>query len=49
LQDVREAASTLGLQVQSLQAGTVGEIDEAFASLTREQAEALFIGATGSW
>lgn len=44
LRDVRQAASTLGLQIQPLSAGTVGEIEGAFASLMREQAEALLIG-----
>jgi putative ABC transport system substrate-binding protein len=44
LRDVREAASALGLQIQPLSAGTVGEIEATFASLVRERAEALFVG-----
>jgi putative ABC transport system substrate-binding protein len=44
LRDVHEAAIALGLQVQIFQAGTVREIEEAFGSIVRERAEALFIG-----
>jgi putative ABC transport system substrate-binding protein len=44
LRDAREAASTLGLRVQILEAGTVREVEDAFRTLVREQAEALFIG-----
>jgi putative ABC transport system substrate-binding protein len=44
LRETSEAAGALGLQIQVLKAGTVGEIDEAFASLGREQADALFVG-----
>jgi putative tryptophan/tyrosine transport system substrate-binding protein len=44
LRDIREAAPVLGLQIQILAAGTVGEIEAAFATLMRERAEALFIG-----
>jgi putative ABC transport system substrate-binding protein len=44
LRDVREAASALGLRVQILKAGNVGEIDAAFIELARERADALFIG-----
>jgi putative tryptophan/tyrosine transport system substrate-binding protein len=45
LRDVQEAAATLGLQIQVLNAITVSEIDAAFASLAQEHAEALFVGA----
>jgi putative ABC transport system substrate-binding protein len=44
LRDVREAAPTMGLQVQlTLNANTIGEIDAAFASLVRERCDALFV------
>src|SRR5262245_61876076 len=42
LRDVQVAARALGLQIQVLNAGTVGEIDAAFA---RERSEALFVGS----
>jgi putative ABC transport system substrate-binding protein len=44
LRDVREAASTLGLQVQTIEAGNVSEIEAAFGAIIRERADALFIG-----
>jgi putative ABC transport system substrate-binding protein len=44
LRDVREAAPTLGLQIQIFNATTIGEIDAAFASLGRERPDALFVG-----
>jgi ABC-type uncharacterized transport system substrate-binding protein len=44
LREVREAAPTMGLQVQlTLNANTIGEIDEAFATLALERADALFV------
>jgi putative tryptophan/tyrosine transport system substrate-binding protein len=43
LRDVQDAAPTLGLQIQILNAGTIGEIDAAFAVLARERADALFV------
>jgi putative ABC transport system substrate-binding protein len=44
LRDVREAAATIGLQIQVLlNASTIGEIDEAFATLARERPDALFV------
>ncbi len=44
LRDVREAAPTIGLQIQvTLNASTIGEIDEAFATLARERPDALFV------
>jgi putative ABC transport system substrate-binding protein len=45
--DVRAAAPALGLQVQMLNAGTVREIDAAYASLVRERAEALVVAGDG--
>jgi putative ABC transport system substrate-binding protein len=44
LRDVQQAASTIGLQIQILNATTTGEIDAAFASLARERPDALFVG-----
>jgi putative ABC transport system substrate-binding protein len=43
LREVREAAPTLGLQIQILNASTIGEIDAAFATLARERPDALFV------
>jgi putative ABC transport system substrate-binding protein len=40
---VQEAARTIGVQIQRLNATTIAEIDAAFATLARERAEALFI------
>ena len=45
LRDVQEAARTLGLQIQILNASTIGEIDAAFATLARERPDALFVAA----
>jgi ABC-type uncharacterized transport system substrate-binding protein len=47
LRDVREAARTLGLQIQILDPSTIDEIDEAFAMLERARPDALFIVASG--
>ena len=44
LRDVKEAAPTVGLQIQmTLNASTIGEIDAAFATLARERPDALFV------
>jgi putative ABC transport system substrate-binding protein len=43
LRDVLQAAPTIGLQIQILSATTIGEIDTAFASLTRERPDAMFV------
>src|SRR5215467_12931713 len=40
---VQEAARTIGLQIQILNATTIGEIDAAFATLERERPDALFV------
>ncbi len=40
---VHEAAATIGLQIQILNAKTIGEIDAAFATLERERPDALFV------
>jgi putative ABC transport system substrate-binding protein len=47
LHDIGAAAPVFGLQIQTVAAGTVGEIEAAFAGLVRERAEALFIAADG--
>jgi putative ABC transport system substrate-binding protein len=41
--DVQKAAGTVGMQVQVLNAGTSSEIDAAFATISREGADALFV------
>jgi putative ABC transport system substrate-binding protein len=43
LQELREAALALGLQILVLNASTIGEINAAFAALAREHADALFV------
>jgi putative ABC transport system substrate-binding protein len=43
LRDVQQAASTMGLQIQILNATTIGEIDAAFATFARERSDALFV------
>jgi putative ABC transport system substrate-binding protein len=45
LREVREAARIIGLQIHVLNASTGREIDGAFASLTHQRADALFVGA----
>jgi putative tryptophan/tyrosine transport system substrate-binding protein len=43
LRIVQEAAPTIGLQIQFLNATTIGEIDAAFATIEREHPDALFV------
>ena len=43
IRDVQQAAATIGLQIQVLNASTIGEIDTAFVTLARERADALFV------
>jgi putative ABC transport system substrate-binding protein len=43
LRAVWEAAPTIGLQIQILNAGTIGEIDAVFATLARERPDGLFV------
>ena len=43
LREVREAATTIGLQIQVINAATVKEIDTAFATFARERPDALFV------
>ena len=45
LRAVQEAAPTLGLQIQTLNATTIGEIDAAFATLARERTDGLLVAA----
>ena len=47
LQDLQEAARTVGLQIRILNATTIGEIDAAFATLARERPDALFVAGDG--
>jgi putative tryptophan/tyrosine transport system substrate-binding protein len=47
LREVREAASAIGLQIQSLNASTIGEIDAAFATFERDRPDALFVAPDG--
>ena len=42
-QIVQEAAPTIGLQIQILNATTIGEIDAAFATIELERPDALFV------
>jgi putative ABC transport system substrate-binding protein len=44
VRDVGAAAHDLGLQVQILNASTIREIDETFATFARQPADALFVG-----
>jgi putative ABC transport system substrate-binding protein len=44
LRDVEAAAHAIGLQIRILTASTSREIDAAFATLVREQLDALFVG-----
>jgi putative tryptophan/tyrosine transport system substrate-binding protein len=43
----RKAAATLGLQIQTLNASTIGEIDAAFTSLARDRPDALYVAPDG--
>jgi putative tryptophan/tyrosine transport system substrate-binding protein len=47
LRDLHEAAPIIGLQIQVFKAGTISEIDAAFATLARERPDALFVGPDG--
>jgi putative ABC transport system substrate-binding protein len=41
--DVQEAAPTIGLQIQILNATTIGEINAAFAAFARDRPDAVFV------
>jgi ABC-type uncharacterized transport system substrate-binding protein len=43
LREAQKAAPTIGLQIQILNASTIGEIDAAFAALARERPDALLV------
>ena len=43
LREVQEAAPTIGLQLQILNASTIGEIDAVFSTLERASPDALFV------
>jgi putative tryptophan/tyrosine transport system substrate-binding protein len=45
LRDVKQTASTMGLDVRFLNASTAPEIDSVFATLAVERPDALFVGA----
>jgi len=45
LREVEAAARAIGLDIQVLNAGSVREIDAAFASMMRERADALFVSS----
>jgi putative tryptophan/tyrosine transport system substrate-binding protein len=47
LREEQEAASAIGLQIQSLNASTIEEIDAAFATFESNGAEALFVAPDG--
>jgi putative ABC transport system substrate-binding protein len=47
LLDIPEAARSLGLQIQILNASTSREIEAAFATLVRDRTEALFVAPDG--
>jgi putative ABC transport system substrate-binding protein len=44
LRDIQETARATALQIQVLNAGTIAEIDAAFASLAANRTDALFVG-----
>jgi ABC-type uncharacterized transport system substrate-binding protein len=44
--DLRAAATTLGQQIEVLRAGSVEEIDAAFASLVQKRADAVLVNAS---
>jgi putative ABC transport system substrate-binding protein len=47
LREVQEAAPTIGLQIQILNATTIGEIDAAFAAFARQRPDALVVAGDG--
>ena len=47
LRDIPEAARAIGLQIQFLNASTGREIEAAFTTLVRDQADALFVASDG--
>jgi putative tryptophan/tyrosine transport system substrate-binding protein len=47
LREVQEAAPNIGLQIQILNATTIGEIDAAFDTFAHERPDALFVAGDG--
>ncbi len=47
IRDVQEATPTIGLQTQTYNASSIGEIDAAFATFVRERPDALFVAPDG--
>ena len=47
LRELQKAAPAIGLQIQILNASTIGEIDAAFAAFARERPDALFVAPDG--
>jgi putative ABC transport system substrate-binding protein len=47
LGDVQEAAPALGLEIQILNAATIGEIDATFATFARDRPDAMFVAGDG--
>jgi putative ABC transport system substrate-binding protein len=47
LRDIAEAVRAMGLQIQVYKASTSREIEAAFTSLVRDQADALFVAPEG--
>jgi ABC-type uncharacterized transport system substrate-binding protein len=47
LRESREAGPALGLEIVGFKASTAGEIDAAFAAMTREWCDGLFVGGDG--
>jgi hypothetical protein len=47
LHGVQEVAHAIGLQIQIVNATTIGAIDEAFTSFARERPDALFVSIAG--
>jgi putative ABC transport system substrate-binding protein len=47
LREVQQAAPAIGLQIQILNAATIGEIDAAFATFARERPDALLLAGDG--
>jgi putative tryptophan/tyrosine transport system substrate-binding protein len=44
LRQTKEAAQTIGLQIEIFNAVTIGEIDAAFTTFARVRPDALFVG-----
>jgi putative ABC transport system substrate-binding protein len=47
LREAQGAASAIGLQIRSLNASTIGEIDAAFTTFERDRPDALFVAPDG--